>query len=431
MTPLQALVVALFAALFLGSAVIGDGRRVGPVTVYRWHLALALAAIAVAAGAVAPSHILGYLQPDVLGFVYLMSIVTGFLEVSGLAWAVASRVARAGGWRAILGIVLAAGLVSIILENVSVVYLFAPIALRMAQQLGYDPVPVVIGAALAADMAGSATMIGDPPAIITAGFLNLNFMDFIFYKGRPSMFFYTVAAMLAASLVVTALAARRRGVVYDGGGERVDRVFLAEVAGFLALKIILLSVRDEIHLPLTLIAAIAIGGIAATRLLVHRDAESVREAVSKHDVETPLFLAGVFILSGAFVDTGLAHQLAVLLLRLSHGSLLRLELLLIAASMLASAVIYNTPYVAAMLPVVVDLAHAVGADPVVLAWALLIGATLGGTLTYIGAMGNYAAVRFLAQRGYRVGFKRFAEISVPFTLTSVAVGATLFLAFFH
>ena len=366
-----------------------------------------------------------------LGFVYLMSIVTGFLEASGLALAAARLVSRLGGRRAVFGIILVSGLVSIILENVSVVYLFAPIALRLAQQLGYDPVPVVIGAALAADMAGSATMIGDPPAIITAGYLGLRFTDFIFYKGKPSMFFYTLAAMVAASLVATAIAARRVSGFDGGGEERIDRVFLAEVTAFLTLKIILLSIRDEIRLPLTLIAAIAIGGITATRLLLHRDWRGVREAYSKHDYETPLFLAGVFLLSGAFVETGLAGRIARLLLEASQGSITRLEILLIAVSMIASAVIYNTPYVAAMLPVVVQLAHEAHADPVVLAWALLIGATLGGTLTYIGAMGNYAAVRFLSQRGYKVGYKRFAEVSIPFTLTSVLVGGGLYLLYFH
>ncbi len=427
LTPLQALVVASFAALFIGSAIIGDGRRVGRVTIYRWHLALLLAAILVALGAVPVARLVEYVEPDVLGLVYLMSIVTGYLEVSGVAHLVAERVSKLGGVRAIFWMLMAAGGLSLILENVSVVYLFAPMALRLAQQLGVDPVPVVIGVALASDMAGSATMIGDPPAIITAGYLNLNFMDFIVYKGRPSMFFYTVAAMVASCLLVAKMAAAKRHALHDGGGNVVDRVFLAEVAVFVTLKIILLSVRDEIHIPLTLAALVAVAGITLTRILVHRDYESVKEAISKHDIETPLFLAGVFVVSGAFVETGLASKLARILLAASGGDMLRLALLLITVSMAASSILYNTPYVAAMLPVVVELAHSIGGDPVVLAWALLIGATLGGTLTYIGAMGNYAAVRFLSQRGYRVGFKRFAEVSVPFTLTSVAVGTTLYI----
>ncbi len=425
LTPLQALVIASLASLFIGSAIIGDGRRVAGFTIYRWHLALVLAAILVVAGAVPVSKLLEYIEPDVLGLVYLMSIVTGFLEVSGVAALVASRVSRLGGAKAVFWMLMAAGGLSLFLENVSVVYLFAPMALRLAQHLGIDPVPVVVGVALASDMAGSATMIGDPPAIITAGYLNLNFMDFIVYKGRPSMFFYTVAAMVAACLLVSRMAVARSRA-FDGAGDSIDRVFLAEVAVFVTIKIVLLSVRDTIHIPLTLAALVAVGGITLTRLLVHHDARSVREAFSKHDIETPLFLAGVFVISGAFVETGLASRLAGLLLEVSGGDMLRLALLLIGVSMVASAIIYNTPYVAAMLPVVVELARSLNQDPVILAWALLIGATLGGTLTYIGAMGNYAAVRFLAQRGYRVGFRRFAKVSVPFTLVSVIVGTVLY-----
>jgi len=427
-------VVASLAALFLGSALIGEGRRVAGFTLRRHHLALILAAVLVAAGCLPPSRILGYLEPDVLGLVYLMSIVTGYMEVSGLADLVASRVSRLSGRRAVFSIIMAAGALSLILENVSVVYLFAPLALRVAEALGVDPVVTVVGAALASEMSGSATMIGDPPAIITAGFLNLNFMDFIVYRGRPSMFFYTVAAMLVASTLITLAYVRGAERRAGGGGvleASVDKVFLAEVLFFVSVKIVLLSLRDSINIPLTLAALTAVTGITCTRLLLHRDARSVREALARHDIETPLFLAGVFIISGAFVETGLASRVANLLLWISRGDPLRLSLLLVAVSMLASAVIYNTPYVAAMLPVVVELAHRLGIDPVVLAWALLIGATLGGTLTYIGAMANYAAVRYLESRGYPVGFKRFAKVSVPFTLVSVVVGTGLYLLSYH
>nr|WP_280097284.1 SLC13 family permease [Pyrolobus fumarii] len=395
-----------------------------------------MACLVVLAGAVDPSKLPHYVNLDVLGLVYLMSIVTGYLEISGVAELVAARVSKLGGKQAVFWMLMASGGLSLLLENVSVVYLFAPVALKLAQRVGVDPVAVVVGVALSSDMAGSATMIGDPPAIITAGYLNLNFMDFIIYKGRPSMFFYTVAAMVAACMVVATLAARRatraggHSIKPNNEGNAVfavDRVFLLEVTVFVIAKIVLLSIRDQIHIPLTLAALVAVGGITLTRILIHRDTRSVKEAISKHDIETPLFLAGVFVISGAFVETGLASQLANLLLSISGGDVRRLALLLIAVSVLASAVIYNTPYVAAMLPVVVELARNVGADPVMLAWALLIGATLGGTLTYIGAMGNYAAVRFLAARGYPVGFTKFASISVPFTLVSVLIGTILYI----
>ncbi len=427
--------MASLAVLFIGSAVIGEGRRIAGFMLQRHHLALLLAAVLVVLGCVPLTRVPLYIEPDVLGLVYLMSIVTGYMEVSGVAELVASRVSRLSGRKAIFAIIMAAGALSLILENVSVVYLFAPLALRVAQMLSVDPTVTVVGVALASDMSGSATMVGDPPAIITAGYLNLNFMDFIVYHGRPSMFFYTVVAMVAATSVITMLYVRsvkprgRAGI--EAVKSVIDKVFLLEVIVFVAIKIFLLSIRDAIHVPLTLAALAAVAGITLTRLLVHHDTWSVREAFSKHDIETPLFLAGVFVISGAFVETGLASRTAELILGLSHGNVLLLSLILIVVSMIASAVIYNTPYVAAMLPVVKALALKTHTDPVILAWALLIGATLGGTLTYIGAMGNYAAVRYLSSRGYPVNFRKFARISIPFTLVSVVVGAGLYILSFY
>ncbi|NOZ89098.1 MAG: citrate transporter [Crenarchaeota archaeon] len=432
-----AAVLASLALLVVSSAVIGEGRRVGRFTVHRWHAALALGFALVALGVVPPGRVLEYVDLDVLGLVYLMSIVTGYLEVSGIPWLVARRVAGLGGRRAFYGTVMVSGGLSIFLENVSVIYLLAPIALSVAVRTGLDPRALVVSMALAADMTGSATMVGDPPAIMTAGYLNLNFLDFIVYRGRPSMFFYTVAAMAAAAAVVTLLYAGRRpscrpstaaaSAGAEASWDSVDRVFIAEVLALVAVKIVLLSIRDVVHIPLTAAALAAVAGITVLRIL-HRDMGSVRRAFSMHDIETPLFLAGTFIISGGFVETGLAASIADALYRLSGGSFHAASLMLILFSVAASAVIYNIPYVAAMLPVTVDLASRLGVDPVLMAWSLLIGATLGGTLTYIGAIGNYAAVRYLAQRGCPVTFTGFMRISVPFTLTSVAVGTLLFIA---
>lgn len=438
LTASQATVIASLVALVALVAWIGEGRRIGGFTVHRWHAALAIAALLVAAGVVPPSSLPRYVDLDVLGLVYLMSIVTGFIEASGIPEAVASRVTRLGGRAAFYATVMVAGGLSIFLENVSVIYLIAPMAYAIALRLGFDPAALVIGIALASDMTGSATMVGDPPAIMTAGYFNLNFLDFIVYRGKPSMFFYTVAGMAAAAAVLTLLYARPRPGLAGHRAEAAsleearlpdpDKVFIAEVVFFVSVKIVLLSLKDVLHVPLTLAALVAVAGLTAVRLLVHRDPESIRRAFSMHDIETPLFLAGVFVISGGFAETGLADKLAEALYALAGSSFLRISLALILFSIAVSAVIYNIPYVAAMLPVVDRLSRLTGHDPVLLAWALLIGATLGGTLTYIGAIGNYAAVRYLAQRGRPVSFKEFMKYSVPFTATSVAVGTLLFLA---
>ena len=71
-----------------------------------------------------------------------------------------------------------AGILSIFLENVSVVLLVAPIALSISKRCKINPIPLFIGIAISANLQGSATLIGDPPSMLLASFAHLRFNDF-------------------------------------------------------------------------------------------------------------------------------------------------------------------------------------------------------------------------------------------------------------
>ena len=75
-----------------------------------------------------------------------------------------------------------------------------------------------------------------------------------------------------------------------------------------------------------------------------------------------------------------------------------------------------------MLPVLASLAGVMAVNPLLLYFGLLIGATLGGNLTPIGASANIAGVGMLRKEGYEVSFGDFMRIGLPFTLTAVVVG---------
>ena len=63
-----------------------------------------------------------------------------------------------------------------------------------------------------------------------------------------------------------------------------------------------------------------------------------------------------------------------------------------------------------------------GMEPYVFYFGLLIGATLGGNLTPIGASANIAAIGILRKNGETVKLRDFLRIGVPFTLSAVFVG---------
>ena len=56
-------------------------------------------------------------------------------------------------------------------------------------------------------------------------------------------------------------------------------------------------------------------------------------------------------------------------------------------------------------------------------FGLLLGTTLGGNITPIGASANIAAVSLLRREGYDVSFPEFLRIGLPFTLAAVITGS--------
>ncbi len=425
LTPRQIVVATLLGLLV---ALCAWGR------IPRHWVALGIAIALLATGCLSPTQFLEGVDWDVIGLVLGMSIMTAYLELSGaMDLAARALLKRVASPRLLLfTLLMAAGCVSIALENVSVTLLFAPIGTRIAGAVGLDVVYTVVGVALASNLAGSATMIGDPPAIITAGYFNLAFTDFIVYRGRPSMFFYTLAAMILACLSISLSAPRSpafdKNRVTSVGNEgvptlrNVDRLFVLETLAFLSVKIALLSVRHVIRIPLSLAAAVAVGGTSMARL-AHRDVDSVRKALREGlDWRVALFLVGVFSLSKAFQVQGLAKLLATWMLSFAGADLFATTTMLVWVSVLASAFIDNVPYTATMLPVVSYMASRLHLDPVLLAWAMLLGTTLGGNLTYIGASANVVAVRLLEKKGLRVSFLDFLRVSSLFNTVSVVSG---------
>lgn len=411
--------------LFLLVALVTWGR------VGRHVVALVVLILLLTLGLVDPLEAVGYVDWDVIGLIIGMGVLTSFLEQAGVMESASLVLARAARSRFTLVFLLTvfSGLISTLLENVSVVLLYAPIALRLALSTGLNPRVLVVLVALASNMVGSATMVGDPQAIIVAGHYELGFMDFIVYDGRPSMFFFTIAPLFIACALSTSLYVRRLkpGVAHGvrDGGVVKDKAFFLEALLFLALKIVLLTMVRELGISLTAAAAAGAGGLIAVRAL-HEDYGSIKRALaSGFDLRLLVFLATVFVISGAFVEHRLSEVFAEVISSVG-GDFFVLTSLIIWLSVAVSAFIDNVPYVVTMLPVIDNLSRFSQTDPVLLAWALLLGATLGGNLTYIGASANLVAVRYLERHGHNMRLGEFVRISLFFNTVSVVSGWVMY-----
>ena len=87
--------------------------------------------------------------------------------------------------------------------------------------------------------------------------------------------------------------------------------------------------------------------------------------------------------------------------------------------MLISAFIDNIPYAATMLPIITTICATSTVNPTFLYYGLIIGATLGGNFTPIGASANITAIGILRKNGYTVKNKDYFKYSIPISLSAI------------
>jgi len=325
---------------------------------------------------------------------------------------------------ALLYICLLSGAISSFTENVATVIIIAPIAFEVAKKLDTDPTPFLIGIAISSNLQGSATMIGDSPSMILAMSHGMNFMDFFWMKGRPGIAFAVEIGAVASFIVLYILFRKLRQPT-----KKIDSVSIKTwVPSFLIICMIISLalasfVKDRPYYTVSYICIFfGIVGIIWFELF-----ERQRFSFIKYiDWRSFFFLIGIFILIGALSHAGVITDIADYISNLTKGDVLFSFIFIIGISVLFSAFIDNIPFITGMIPVVKIVAQNLVVNQELLLFGLLIGATLGGNLTPIGASANIVAMGMLRERGYKVDFKDFLKIGLPFTITAV-ISASIFL----
>lgn len=327
---------------------------------------------------------------------------------------------------AIVALSLFAGLVSAFVDNVATVLMVAPIALSLAKKLDISPVPGVIAIAVASNLQGAATLVGDTTSIMLGSETGMTFIDFFVMDGKMGMFWIVQIAAIVATLYLL--------ILFRKDNQKIEHTERTEVKDFfpsfllIAMLVLLIAVSFIEDKPDVTPGIICLGlmvvGIVYT-VIRRKNFSGLKNTLKEIDFKTLLLLAGIFLIIGGLDSVGIIDDIADILVRASGGNMFALYSLLVWASVLVSAFIDNIPYVATMLPVIAGIAAEMGIDAsgaMVLYLGLLSGATLGGNLTPIGASANITATGILRKEGYEVKTLQFMKISVPFTLIAVLVG---------
>lgn len=175
-------------------------------------------------------------------------------------------------------------------------------------------------------------------------------------------------------------------------------------------------------------SALAIVGVAY-RCIRDKNGIALKRTLKGIDIDTLLLLFSLFIIIYGLKVAGVITMLAGLISKVGGGNLFVIYTVIVFASVFISAFIDNIPYVMTMLPVVTVISAELGVQPYILYFGLLIGATLGGNITPIGASANITAIGILRKQGYEVKTMTFMKIGVPFTLVAVLSGYALIWTF--
>ena len=318
---------------------------------------------------------------------------------------------------------LFSGFVSAFVDNVATVLMIAPVGLAIAKKLNISPVGMIISIAVSSNLQGAATLVGDTTSIMLGGYANMNFLDFFFMDGKPSIFFAVELGALATVPVIMILFRRQREH-FSVDGHTVVSDYVPTWLLVLNVAMLIMASFWEGRPALTngiICMGIFLVGLVYT-FWKDGDLTVVKQAVKEIDYETLILLAGLFVVIDGITQVGIIDDISRIFVDLGGSNLFLLYTIIVWGSVLFSAFVDNIPYVATMLPVVAKIAAAMGCSPYLLFFGLLTGATLGGNLTPIGASANIAGIGILRKAGYEVKSRDFFRIGIPFTLCAVIVG---------
>ena len=365
---------------------------------------------------------------NTLGLLMGMMVIVNITSETGLfnylaIWA--AKKVEAKPISLLVALSLLTAVCSALLDNVTTVLLTVPITFSITKQLNVDVKPFLIAQILSSNIGGTATLIGDPPNIMIGSAVGLQFMDFITNLTAICILIFIVTIALLILIygkkLHTTDELREKVMQLDEKSQIVEPRLLKKCLFALAITISLFVLHGQLHLD-TATAAMTGAGLLLLISFPQKEA-MIAKVLSKVEWLAIFFFAGLFILVGALVETGVIKMLAEEAIKITNGDLTATSMLILWMSAYASAFIDNIPFVATLIPLIQDMGQMgmTNLDPVW--WSLSLGACLGGNGTLIGASANVVVASMAAQRGKPISFISFMKIALPMMTLSIAISS--------
>ncbi len=427
----QELTLTLFLAMILG-------------TLFFWRFRVAIAAAALGilliAGVMDLETTVKFMSIPTILFIMAMMVIVRWLESIGVfRFIVVKAVERVKGipWLLLLLLMGFSVLLGGFADEVSAILVTFGLAMEISRRTRAPLLPFLLTLVFATNVGSALTLVGNPIGVYIAFSGGLSFEDFLRWATPVSFVTAVIIALLSLLLY------RRH---FFGFRYQIDTEELQKATGtidpiklrtgiitfFITVTLIALHRRIEVWLGLGEGTALIAAALAATGFIVFYEQERGRLLIERGiDWWTLLFFMFLFANAACLEYTGVTTKLGYLVLRFSEmiangrGLTHPSAILVLWFSGIFSGFVDNLPIVAALAPVIKDLARFGLPHASILWWALLFGGCFGGNLTMIGSTANLVAVGAFEKRSG--GSLKFWEwFRVGFVVTVVALAtATL------
>ncbi len=402
------MMIPVLTLLIVAATIIGIAVGRWPlIRADRTTIALIGSALLLGVGAISLEEAYAALDLDTILLLFSMMVINGSLFLSGFFSLITQRVVQfARGPRSLLALVIgASGVLSALFLNDTIVIMMTPIVLDVTRSLRRNPLPYLIGLAVAANIGSAATITGNPQNIIIGNTSKIPYLDFAIAL-TPTALIGLVICWVIVMLVYRDEFQGGTLTAPDVLRTRIYRPLLRKAA----LVISLMLIAFLIGVPVPLAAFLAAAILLTTRRL---RPERVFKII---DWNLLTFFAGLFVVTHALDVQGWTERLFITLRPLAQAGMIPFGIV----SVILSNLISNVPAVLllqGLVPAFADQQRA---------WLTLAAtATLAGNLTLLGSVANLIMAELAARWGVRVTFSAYLKVGLPVTILTVIVSLVL------
>jgi Na+/H+ antiporter NhaD/arsenite permease-like protein len=364
-------------------------------------------------------------------------IISGYFGKSGVPdflAAIALKMSKGNVAIFVTSVGILAGFVSMLIDNVVVVLMFAPVIFHACRRFNFPAFGPVLFVGLCANFMGTAMLLGDLPPQMLHSVSGIEFGGFLWFLGRPSSFFILlISYIITSAFFYWKFSKMYRGKMMDLSalGEEAnyldhikDKRFAILVCGVFLLTIIAMANRPVFGCCLGFIALCG----AITLILVfeifktafHIEIPSLENVLSELDWRAIFFYVSLFALVGGLEHAGVIKLIANWITPFIKSSLVGGSSLLYWVTAPIVGIVEHDAYILTMLYVIRDVGKEHGVNPWPLYWCLLWAGTLGSNLTIAGAPALFVAKNMGEKEDQRkVSLKEFFSYTVPYVIISL------------